>query len=505
MVLVGYGENLSFAQDYAMKDGDKSKEQLLAELKDLRARERKLKESEELYKNIVELTPDGFLTVDLKGNVIDCNEAFLSMTGYTKDEVLGIHFTKIPTVRKQDLPKYIKIFNSLLQGKSPISLRFRWINKKEEMRVAEARISLIKKGNKPVAVHFLAKDVTDRQHNEEALHQQQELLTNIVESMGEGILVLDPDYHFNYWNREMENISKVSREELVGSMKTAWDVFPHLKEEGVDKMMKSAMKGKVVRRNDIPFRLQDGTSGFTSEVFLPLKTPKGKIRGIVGVIRETTERKLAEDRLKTSLKEKEVLLREIHHRVKNNMQIMSSLLRLQIASIPDEETKAMCMESQTRIRSMALIHEKLYKSQDFSSINFAEYIKDLAAHLFHSYNIRPGVIKLTMDIEDVFMDINTAIPCGLLFNELFSNSLKHAFPAAGKGQIDIGLNRGKQGKCNLIIKDDGIGFPESYDFENPATLGLQLVSDLVKQIDGSIQLDRKAGTTFRVTFTLGQK
>jgi two-component sensor histidine kinase len=303
----------------------------------------------------------------------------------------------------------------------------------------------------------------------------------------------------------MERISKTPRKKLLESDKVAWQLFPHLVEEGVDKMMKSAMKGKVVRRDDIPFCLRDGTSGFTSEVFLPLKTAQGKIRGVVGVIRETTERKLTEDRLKASLKEKEVLLREIHHRVKNNMQIMSSLLRLQISSIPDEETKAMCMESQTRIRSMALIHEKLYKSQDFSSINFAEYIKDLAAHLFHSYNIKPGVIKLTMDIEDILMDINTAIPCGLLFNELFSNSLKHAFPATGKGQINVGLNREKQGMCSLIIKDDGIGFPQSYDFENPATLGLQLVSDLVKQIDGSIQLDRKAGTTFCVTFTLGQK
>ena len=154
---------------------------------------------------------------------------------------------------------------------------------------------------------------------------------------------------------------------------------------------------------------------------------------------------------------------------------------------------------------MALIHEKLYQSQDFSHINFADYIQNLAAHLFHTYNIKPGVIRLNMDVEDILMDVNTAIPCGLLFNELFSNSLKHAFPNSRKGEICIIMKQIKPGRGTLVVSDNGIGFPKSYDFKNPDTLGLQLVSDLVKQISGSSKLDRKSGTTFQVTFKLDQK
>ncbi|HSB52491.1 MAG TPA: histidine kinase dimerization/phosphoacceptor domain -containing protein, partial [Dissulfurispiraceae bacterium] len=215
---------------------------------------------------------------------------------------------------------------------------------------------------------------------------------------------------------------------------------------------------------------------------------------------ELAERKLIEERIKASLREKEVLLKEIHHRVKNNLQVISSMLNLQSRHIRDGEALEMFKESQNRIKSMALIHEKLYTSTDLTMVDFPEYISTLATYLFHSYRVTSGIISLKTDVDNVSLNIDTAIPCGLIVNELISNSLKHAFPPGGKGEIWISLHPDEGGAFTLVIGDDGIGFPEGLDFRNTESLGLQLVNTLVEQLDGSIDLDRSHGTEFRISW-----
>lgn len=214
---------------------------------------------------------------------------------------------------------------------------------------------------------------------------------------------------------------------------------------------------------------------------------------------EITERKQAEEQIKASLKEKEVLLKEIHHRVKNNLQIISSLLKLQSRSIKDVQTLSMFNESQSRIRTMALIHENLYQSDDLSSINFTEYIHKLTANLFRSYEINSN-INLNMNIEDIFLEIDTAVPCGLIINELISNSLKYAFPNNKIGEIRIDFYKDQKHNLNLIVGDNGVGFSQDVDWENLSTLGLQLVSNLVEQLDGTFLLNKESGTEFKITF-----
>ena len=202
-------------------------------------------------------------------------------------------------------------------------------------------------------------------------------------------------------------------------------------------------------------------------------------------------------RVHESLKEKEILLREIHHRVKNNMQIISSLLNLQVAYIKDKETAEMFRDSQERIKAMALVHEKLYKSQDLANINFQEYIKDLVHDLSQSYRIMSGAISLTLDVEDVSLGVDTAIPLGLVINELVSNSLKHAFPG-GRGSIRIALDSTEEGIV-LTVSDNGVGIPEYVDFRHTESLGLNLVTILAEdQLGGEITLNRKDGTEFRI-------
>ncbi len=221
---------------------------------------------------------------------------------------------------------------------------------------------------------------------------------------------------------------------------------------------------------------------------------------IQGSILDVTERRKAEDRLQASLREKEILLQEIHHRVKNNMQVISSLLNLQSKHLSDPAAVEMFRECQHRIRTMALVHESLYKSSDLSKIEFGSYLRSLASHLLHFNEVDTRRIGLETALEEVYLDIQTAIPTGLIANELLSNAMKHAFPGKRSGTIELALRPLPEGSYLLSVKDDGIGFPEGIDVRKTESLGLQIVSSLVDQVDGRLEILRENGTEFRVVF-----
>jgi two-component sensor histidine kinase len=200
------------------------------------------------------------------------------------------------------------------------------------------------------------------------------------------------------------------------------------------------------------------------------------------------------------LKKKELLLKEIHHRVKNNLQVISSLLNLQSQRIKDEKVVQMLHDSQNRIKSMALIHEKLYKSKDLAGIDFNEYLSDLIMNLFRTYRINSDKVKLKMNVMNISLGLDSAIPCGLIINELVSNSFKYAFSEGENGEICVEIHPADDGKFILTVSDSGVGFPEELDFRSSETLGLQLVTSLVEQLNGTIELDRSDGTKFTITF-----
>lgn len=214
------------------------------------------------------------------------------------------------------------------------------------------------------------------------------------------------------------------------------------------------------------------------------------------------ELRLSADQLKASLEEKEVLLKEIHHRVKNNLQIISSLLNLQAEYIHDKRDLELFKVSQKRIETMALIHEKLYQSKDLARIEFSEYIQDLVSSLVCSYEVNFSTIHLEMNTEQVLLGLDTAIPCGLIINELVLNSLKHAFSDGRPGEIHIGFHVESNNKIILIISDNGIGFPPGIDFKDTESLGLQLVNSLIGQISGHIEMKVNQGTEFQITFPI---
>ena len=271
------------------------------------------------------------------------------------------------------------------------------------------------------------------------------------------------------------------------------------------------------------------TIGTPSEIWLgvPLKI-ENKVMGVIAVqsyndpnlytekdieiltfiseeIALAIQHKQADEQIKKDLEEKNILLQEVHHRVKNNMQIISSLLKLQSAHITDKRVLELFTNSQNRVRSMALIQDLLYRSKDMANIDFAEYVKSLATQLFMSYAINTNLIKLKINIKDIMLDINLVTPCGFIINELVSNSLKYAFPAIAdkpegrKGELSIGFTFENKTYV-LSVKDNGIGISEEIDLKDPQTLGLMLVNIFIKQLNGTLELEKVKGTSFKITF-----
>ncbi|MDH4028421.1 MAG: ATP-binding protein, partial [Nitrospirota bacterium] len=233
----------------------------------------------------------------------------------------------------------------------------------------------------------------------------------------------------------------------------------------------------------------------------PIFDGAGNIIQIIEYNLDITQRKEDEDRIKASLREKDILLREIHHRVKNNMQIISSLLSLQAEIAGSEKDFELLRDSQNRIKSMSLIHEKLYRSKDMANIDISDYINDLILYIFQFHKTTAGNVSLKLDLENIWIGIDTAIPCGLIINELVTNSLKHAFPENRKGELGIMLRKTEGDEISLTVSDNGIGIPEGLDISRTRSLGLSLVNTLTKdQLQGKIELDRTGGTRFTIVF-----
>ncbi|MBU7031531.1 MAG: PAS domain S-box protein [Theionarchaea archaeon] len=334
--------------------------------------EQDLKRSRERYWSLIESAPDGIIALNLKGIIIECNSMALRVTGLTREEVIGNHFSRLKILRKQDLPTYLKTFAAILRGTLPPAFETTWVDDAGNSNYSEIRIGVIKEDGKMVGIQAIARDIN--------------------------------------------------------------------------------------------------------------------------------ERKKIELQIQASLKEKEILLKEVHHRVKNNLQVVSSLLNLQSGYVTDETTREMFKESQDRIRSMALVHEKLYQSKNMADINFSEYVCALITDLARSFGEKSNRITTRFNIDSVLLDIDTAITCGLIITELISNSYKHAFPENLKGTITVSLHQEKD-RFVLAVSDTGIGLSRKIKINQTASLGLRLVSILVEdQLGGKLTVKREEGTHFYITF-----
>ncbi len=328
-------------------------------------------------------------------------------------------------------------------------------------------------------------------------------LEQLLESTIEGIYGIDRNGKCTFINNsaakmlgyQVEDCLKKNMHELIHYKKENGDKYPVDECPNIISMEKQ--KGCFID-SDVFWR-KEGTSFPVEYSAYPI-IDDDQTTGAVIAFTDISERKEYLSRIESSLKEKEVLLREIHHRVKNNLQIISSMLNIQSSYITDKKSQIIFEESRNRVRSMALIHEKLYQNESLSKLNLKEYVQELVNNLIKSYRKNINKIDAEIKINGIFLTADTAIPLGLIINELVSNSLKYAFPDERKGNITLSIFPISGTRFRMIVKDDGIGLPDDFDFKNTDTLGLQLVNSLINQLDGEIVLQNGLGTQFDIDF-----
>jgi PAS domain S-box-containing protein len=324
-------------------------------------------------------------------------------------------------------------------------------------------------------------------------------LGKILNLADDAIISVDHEERILLFNQSAERIFGYKPQELVGQaldvLLPSHPVTLHRKHMEDAPTFTECQRPERIR---ILARRKDGTE-FTAEASISTVGVNGGSMFTV-ILRDVTQRLLADEKLQQSLREKEALLKEIHHRVKNNLQVVSSLLGLQLRDAPEESTRKMFQESQNRIRSMALLHEILYQSNTYSRVNLADYIRQIASHLFSSYGVGGDRVRLLTNLETISLNVDAAVPCGLIISELVSNSLKYAFPESRRGEVKIDLHARQKGMAQLVVADNGIGLRSDVDWATARSLGWRLVRSLAEQLGAEVEVKSSAGTEVQLTF-----
>jgi PAS domain S-box-containing protein len=460
-----------------------------------RTSEERLAESEERFRGLFENATVGLYRTTPEGRIIVANPSLVRMLGYSDFKQLSDRNLEENGFE----PSYPRLqFIQRIEKKGEIKgLEAAWKRRDgTTIFVRESAQAIRDRDGRVLYYEGTVEDITERKKAEQVLEESELRFRTIIETARDVIFMKDRDLRYTLVNPAMAALFGVPAADLIG--RTDAELFGREEAAGIAADDRRVLAGEIVREERS--RSIRGKTYIFSITKVPMQNEMGEITGICGIAHDTTERKQMEDALRLSLQEKEVLLKEIHHRVKNNMQIISSILNLQAGSVKDPAALECLRKSQSRIRSMALVHEKLYRSSDFSRIDFGEYVRSLASAVFQSCRTDSNQVRLDFKAEEVFLDINTAIPCGLVANEIIVNALKHAFPEGRSGVIKIRLRPLGKGEYRFVISDNGVGFPKDLNFRNTESLGMQLVTLLVGQLDGTINLKRKGGTTFDIVF-----
>ena len=455
-------------------------------------------ETQEVFYRLFEFVPDAIVVVDQQGVIRRANAKTEQMFGHHREELIG---------------QPVEVLIPQRFARRHVEYRERYLDepRTRPMGASQELFARRKDGSEfPVDIMLspldtsegkvvlaVVRDITERKKIEAQAKESQEMFFRLFEFAPDAIVVVDQQGIIRRANAKTEQMFGYRREELVGQPVEVLipDRFTERHVGYRSKYLHEPRTRPMGAGLELFGRRKDG-SEFPVDIMLsPVEAERGRL--VLGVVRDITERKQAEAQAR---ERREMLLKEVHHRVKNNLQVISSLLYLQSTYVADRGTLEILTESQNRVKSIALIHEKLYRSEDLEKLDFGEYVRDLLADLIRTYRVQQDSIAVHTRIEGARLGIDTAIPCGLIINELVSNAFKHAFPPGGTGEVWIDLHPAQDRRYVLSVRDSGAGLPKDFDWRRSKSLGLKLVTDLTKQLEGEVQVCSDAGTTFTITF-----
>lgn len=454
----------------------------------------------DFYRQTFELSPDGLLVVGNDGRIVRANARANALFGYEADELVN---QAIEVLIPQ---RFVSGHAQLRDGyvaephARPMGAGLELFGRRKDGSefAVDIMLSPLQTEDGTRLTLCVARDVTERK-------QSEKLMRDLLESAPDAMVIVDGKGVIRLVNSQTEKLFGFPRQELFDqpieklmpqryraqhpSYRGGYHSNPRVRPMGADL--------------DLFAMRQDG-SEFPVEISpSPLKTAEGTL--IVSTIRDVSNRKHAEQVMLESLKEKETLLKEIHHRVKNNLAVISSLFSLQAANLDDEGMKTILRQSQDRVRSMAMVHESLY-SRDLAAVDFAEYVTNLSTQLIGSYSLSADQVRLFTELEPVLLPIDTAVPCGLILNELVTNALKHGLPQGRKGELHLALRRAAGQTLVLEVRDNGQGLPPDFDLNSGTSLGKRLIRSLIRQLGGEVQfLQASPGTRVVLTLLLPEK
>ncbi len=447
------------------------------------------------YQNLVESSDDPMLLVDDTNRVRLANASFLALFQLERAGVDGKEAAQILSDSKL-ADRIQKRITMCLNG-SPPPVQFENIVRRRDSDSRHMQLAYYPVRNGDNRIHgavVIFKDTTELVRAEMALKTFKEVL----DKAGYGALIVDLSGNIIYVNKSYAQMHLYALDDLVSKhasvfhSEAQWDYL-----EQLFKLMTETSHGFT---DEIWHRRRDGREFPAMMTGTVVENDQGEPQYISMTAIDITAKREAEEQIRHSLKEKEVLLKEIHHRVKNNLQIISSLLNLQAAMVDSPKLRNMLLESQNRVKSMALIHDRLYREKNFARIDFTEYARDIVENLFHSYSEDTDRITFSMDFQKIWLDFDLAIPLGLIINEIVSNSLKYAFPEDRGGSVRLTFTSEGEESYRLVVVDDGVGLPEGMDISELDSLGMKLVHTLVDQLEGDIEMVSDGGTRFTITF-----
>jgi PAS domain S-box-containing protein len=450
-----------------------------------------------LLNKSVDAISTGITIADLDGRILYTNLAGAKMHGYRPEEILG-----------KDVNIFMPEDKSLKREKrdpEKVSEWKEWTRELIEVRkdgsefpVRLTSIPVNDSSGKAVCIISLSEDITEIKHAQEMILESERKFRELADLLPGAVFETDEKGFFTYVNKYALETSGHTSEDIRNGLNCIEAFVPEDRERAMQNFGRR-MQGEDL--GDIEYRMLKKNGEILRVIVRADAILKdGRPAGLRGIVIDITRLKMIEDELKETIDTKDMLMKEIHHRVKNNMSVIQSLLSLQLRDVSDDKSKSYFKDARNRVKSMSMIHERLSRSEELSKMDLSEFIKSLAHHIFQSSELNPSKVQLVVNIPEISIDVETMMPCGLIINELVTNAFKYAFPDDRAGAVTIGLVVGKDNEITLSVKDDGVGISDDLNIYETKSLGLQIVSALTNQIQGDLELIKGNGTEIRITF-----